>query len=135
MARFDIAGGLLILRLTPFEQIGGFVRGNAEVPLTAVRRARATDSPWDELRGVRMPGTGRPRRKAVGSWRFPGGKDFVALHGRGPAVIVELAGLEYSRLLVSTENAEEVAAQIDAAAEESRAGDETAFRSSHPAMP
>jgi hypothetical protein len=121
VAQFDIAGGLLILRLTLFEQMGGFVRGNAEMPLTAVRAARATDSPWEELRGTRMPGTGRARRRAVGSWRFPGGKDFVVLHGRGPAVIVELAGLEYSRLLVSNEDAEEIAAQIETAAEEARA--------------
>ena len=51
---------------------------------------------------------------AVGTWRFPGGKDFVALHGRGPGVVVELVGLEFARLVFSSHDAEADATWIDA---------------------
>jgi len=113
VARFDIAGGELILHLSFLERLGGFVRGDARIPLEKVWRARAVESPWEELRGIRSPGVGWPRRIAIGTWRFSGGKDFVAVRGKGPGVVVELAGVEFARLVVSTPHAEEVAAEIE----------------------
>jgi hypothetical protein len=120
MAHLDLAGGLLILHLSLLERLGGFVRGDAQVPLGSVRAARATDDPWRELRGIRMPGTGLPGKIALGTRRFSGGKDFVAVYGKGPAVIVELAGVEFRRLVVSTRDAEAVAAEITTAAAATR---------------
>jgi hypothetical protein len=113
VARLDVAGDELILHLSGLERLGGFVRGDARIPLANVRRARAVESPWEELRGIRSPGVGWPKRIAIGSWRFSGGKDFVALRGKGPGVVVELAGVEFARLVVSARAAEEVAAEID----------------------
>jgi hypothetical protein len=54
---------------------------------------------------MRMPGTGWPGAIALGTWRYGGGKDFAALYRGGPALIVELAGAEFRRLLVSSHNA------------------------------
>jgi hypothetical protein len=117
MAGFDIAGDELILHVSFFERLGGFVRGDARIPLTAVRRARAVDNPWEELRGVRSPGTGWPRGIALGTWRFSGGKDFVAVYGRRkPAVVVDLVGVDFARLIVTTPAAEAVAEEINRAA-------------------
>jgi hypothetical protein len=113
VARLDIAGDELILHVSALERLGGFVRGDAHIPLTAVRRARAVESPWPELRGIRSPGTGWPRRIALGTWRFSGGKDFVAVYGKGPAVVVDLAGVDFARLIVSTRDADAVAAEIE----------------------
>ncbi len=115
MARLDLAGGMLILHLSLLERLGGFVRGDARVPLAAVRTARASNDPWGELRGIRMPGTGLPGRIALGTRRFSGGKDFVAVYGKGPAVVVELVGVEFSRLVVSSRGAELIAAEINEA--------------------
>jgi hypothetical protein len=114
MARFDVAGGQLILRLGFFERIGGFVHGDATIPLENVRGARAVDDPWKELRGTRSPGIELRDWIALGSWRFPGGKDFVALRRRGPGVVVNLTGVEYARLVVSAhDNAAAIADEID----------------------
>ena len=120
MAHLELAGETLILRLSFLERLGAAVLGDAQVPLTAVRSARATDAPWGELRGIRWPGTGLPGKIALGTRRFSGGKDFVAVYGKGPAVIVELAGVEFSRLVVSSRDAETIAAEIDAAADAAR---------------
>ena len=116
MARLDVEGETLILHLSFLERLGGFVAGDAQVPLRSVRSARAVGDPWGELRGIRMPGTGLPGKIALGTRRFSGGKDFVAVYGKGPGVVVDLAGVEYSRLVVSTREAEQIAAEINEAA-------------------
>ena len=72
MARLDVAGDELVLHLSWLERLGGFVRGDAPIPLTAVRGARAVENPWKELRGVRAPGTGFPGVIALGTRRFGG---------------------------------------------------------------
>jgi hypothetical protein len=55
----------------------------------------------------------RGRSCALGTWRFSGGKDFAAVYRKGPAVIVDLVGVDFARLIVSTPDAEAVAAEID----------------------
>jgi hypothetical protein len=113
VARLDIAGDELVLHLSGLERLGAFVRGDARIPLTAVRGAHVAEDPWQELRGLRSPGTGWPKRIALGTWRFSGGKDFAAVYRKGPAVIVDLVGVDFARLIVSTPDAEAVAAEID----------------------
>ncbi len=100
------------------------MRGDARIPLTAVRRARVVEHPWEELRGRRSPGTRLSKRSAVGTWRFSGGKDFAAIHGRGPGLVVDLVGLEFARLVFSCAEAETVADWINdsAGAARERAG-------------
>jgi hypothetical protein len=112
VAHLDIAGDELILHLSALERLGGFVHGDAHIPLTAVRGAYAVDNPWQELRGVRAPGTGFPGVIALGTRRFSGGKDFAAVYGKGPGVVVDLVGVDFARLIVSTKDAEAVAAEI-----------------------
>ncbi len=113
MARLDVAGDELILHLSGLERLGGFVRGDAHIPLTAVRGARAVEDPWKELRGLRSPGIGWSRRIALGTWRFSGGRDFVAVYRKGPGVVVDLVGVDFARLIISTPDAEAVAAEVD----------------------
>jgi hypothetical protein len=89
------------------------------------RRARPSPvevsaDPWRALRGLRAPGTGLPGVIALGTWRRRGRKDFVALRGRGPGVVVHLRDGPFGRLLVSAGDAEAVAAAIRAAADGSR---------------
>jgi hypothetical protein len=74
------------------------------------------DDAWPELRGFRAPGTGLPDVIAVGTGRGSFGKDFAAVHGTGPAVVVELAGAEFHRLVVTSDDAASVAAAIRDAA-------------------
>jgi hypothetical protein len=113
MARLDVAGDELILHLSGLERLGGFVRGDAHIPLKSVRGARAVEDPWQELRGIRSPGTGFPGLIALGTRRFGGGKDFAAVYGRKPGVVVDLVGVDFARLIVSTPHAEAVAAEIE----------------------
>jgi hypothetical protein len=49
---------------------------------------------------------------AVGTRRGSFGKDFVVVHGKDPAVVIELADAAYSRIVVTTPEAASVAAEI-----------------------
>ena len=111
MAELRVAGDELVLHLSGPEKAEGF-HGDIRVPLRAVSGVRAVDTAWPELRGLRASGTGIPNVIAVGTRRGGFGKDFAAVHGTGPAVVVELEGVEYGRLVATTDDAEDVAARI-----------------------
>lgn len=114
MATFEVDGSELVLRLSLLEKLEG-AHGDIAVPLSSVASVRAVDSAWEELRGIRAPGTGFPGVIAVGTRRGGFGKDFAAVHGGGPAVVVELEGAPYGRLVATVDDAEGVAAAIRAA--------------------
>jgi hypothetical protein len=109
MARLYVTPDELILALGFFERIGAFVHGNAEIPILNVRDARAVADPWAELRGSRWPGIRLGHSVALGTWRFHGGRDFVALYRRRPGVVVDLIGVEFERLVVSVVDAAAIA--------------------------
>jgi hypothetical protein len=104
VAELLVDGDALVLRLRPLEKAEGS-HGDIRLPLAAVRAVRSVDDPWPELRGIRAPGTGWPNVIAVGTRRGNFGKDFAAVHGKGPAVVVELEGAEYGRLVVTSDDA------------------------------
>jgi hypothetical protein len=111
VATLIVDGSDLVVRMSEFEKLEAMHK-DVRVALSAVRVVRAVDDAWPELRGIRAPGTGIPGVVAVGTRRGSFGKDFAVVHGTGAAVVVELAGASYSRLVVTTPDAESVAAAI-----------------------
>ena len=100
MAALIVDGADLLVRLSPLEKLGAF-RGDVRVELRAVRDLRAIDDLWPELRGIRAPGTGIPGVIALGTRRGGGNKDFAAVYGRRPGIVVDLVRAPFSRLVVS----------------------------------
>lgn len=101
----------LVVQLSFLEKLAAF-RGDVRVPLAAVSAISVEEQPWAALRGFRAPGTGVPGVLAYGTRLVTGGApDFAAMHGRGPAVRVELgAGAAFGRLLVTVVDPERVVA-------------------------
>jgi hypothetical protein len=118
VAELQIDGNELVVHLRALEKAEG-AHGDIRMPLSAVTAVRAVNDPWTELRGIRAPGTGLPNVIAVGTRRGKFGKDFAAVHGKGPAVVVELEGAEYGRLVVTLDDA---AARAKAIADAIRKG-------------
>jgi len=100
MPTLTVDGNHLVVLLSALEKIGA-LRGNISVPLASVRAVRVSDTPWSELRGIRAPGTGLPRVISLGTRRGPGVHDFAAVYGPRPALVVEMTGASFDRLVVS----------------------------------
>jgi hypothetical protein len=104
-----------VVSLTAMERVAAMKR-EVRVPLAAVRGVCADPDPWSAVRGVRVQGTGIPGVAVYGVRRMTGDRpDFAALHGRGPAVRVELtAGARYRRLLVTVADPDATVAAVRA---------------------
>ena len=73
---------------------------------------RSTDDPWIWIRGIRAPGTMVPLVLAIGTWKFHGGKDFLAIKSKRQAVVIDLVDEEYSRVILTTKHAPELIASL-----------------------
>lgn len=115
MAEVEIHEADLVVILTPLERVAACKR-EIRVPLAAVRTVCTDPDPWTALRGVRVAGTGIPGVAVYGVRRMTGaGPDFAALHGRGPAVRVELTPeAPYRRLLITVGDAPATVAAVRA---------------------
>jgi len=97
--------GEIEVQLSAFEKVGA-VHGEVRAPLSSVVGAHVVDDAWHELRGIRAPGTGVPGEIMLGTCRGSFGKDFAAVYRHKPAVVVELEGQEFQRLIVTTADPE-----------------------------
>src|ERR1700728_3217693 len=111
VAKIEIEDGNLRLRLSRVEKLEA-MHGDVVVPLSSVASVRTVVTAWPELRGLRAPGTGIPGVIAVGTRRGNFGRDFAVVHGKERAVVVELEGASYARILSTTPDADNVAAEI-----------------------
>ncbi|MFZ0041785.1 MAG: hypothetical protein WAK93_10795 [Solirubrobacteraceae bacterium] len=113
MASLLLEGDELVVCLSGAEQMAA-MRGDVHVPLSDVQTVSVDPDPWCALRGVRAPGTGLPGMVAYGVRRLTGDRpDFAAVHGRGPAVRIELGPrATFRRLLVTVEDPEQTVAKL-----------------------
>jgi hypothetical protein len=113
VAGLDVEGDSVVVRLSLLERLGAFVASEPRTPVAAVETVRVSDDPWSELRGIRAPGTGWPGVIALGTRRYSGGRDFVAVYGRKQkAVVVECNRGRWGRFVVTHDQAEQLAATI-----------------------
>lgn len=106
MANLLIDEGSVTVTLTTAEKFEA-LHGDVLIPRSAVRGVRVVQDGMEEVHGVKMPGTGFPGVVMVGTWRDSGGVTFAVCHGRRPAVVLELTGHPYDRVVVTVENPEE----------------------------
>jgi len=113
VARIAVEGDRVVVRLSGLERLGALVGGDIAVPLGSVRAVSVAQDPWTALRGIRAPGTGWPGVIALGHRRGGVIHDFAAVYRHTPAVVVDLAGERFDRLVVSSADADGVAAEIE----------------------
>jgi len=113
MATLVISRDTVTLHMTTLEHAEGF-HGDIAVPTSSVQSARITKDVWSELKGIRAPGTGLPGVIAVGTRRTRSGNDFAAVHGRGPGVVLTLAGQDFVHLILTVPDPDAVIAELRA---------------------
>jgi hypothetical protein len=116
MARLEVDGDDLLLRLTWREKIAGF-RANIRIPLSAIRAVTVPPNAWLAMRGWRMAGIAFPGYVAIGTRRHADGYDFTVVKKTAPAVQVEVNTGRFQRFLISVPNG------VDADSEANRIAD------------
>ncbi|MGH2876633.1 MAG: hypothetical protein ACRDNJ_04465 [Solirubrobacteraceae bacterium] len=115
MAALEVQRDEMVVSLSPLERLAA-LRREVRVPLAALSSVEVDSAPWCAVRGIRVAGTGIPGVAVYGVRRMTGSApDFAAMHGRGPAIRVELApGASFARLLVTVADPEATAAALRA---------------------
>jgi hypothetical protein len=108
VARLRIDDWSVTVSLSVAEKIQA-LHGNVTVPRTAVIGARAVPDGMAEVHvhGIRT-GTGLPGVILVGTARDGDSVTFAVCHGRAPAVVLDLAGQPYDRIVVTVANPGEI---------------------------
>jgi hypothetical protein len=114
MATMTVTQDVLRLRFTRTEKVLGLLR-DQDIPLAAVDSARVEESGLDAVRGLRAPGLGLPGRHMVGTWRGHT-RSLVSVRRGEPAVVIELTGQRYDRLVVGSREAATLVEQLQARA-------------------
>ena len=112
MARLTLTDDTVQLRFTTAEKVLGLVKDH-DFPRSAVLSARVEQRGLSAATGVRAPGLGLPGLRLIGTWRGKG-RTLVSVRRGEPAVVVELAGQRFARLVIGTDDAAEVAASLTA---------------------
>jgi len=110
MAQLRVHTDRIEVLLTPAEKTLALRADDIVVQRDDIRSATISDDPWVWVRGIRTRGSMVPLVVAVGAWKYHGGLDFVIVKGKRQAVVLELAGGEFARIILSTNHA---AALID----------------------
>jgi hypothetical protein len=111
MAKLLVTNDAVTVLLSAIERAEA-VHGDVSVPRAAVVSAQVAPDGLDEVHGLRMPGTALPGVIMVGTWRDKERVTFAVCHGRRPAVVLELTGQRYDRIVVTVDNPEEVVASL-----------------------
>jgi hypothetical protein len=82
------------------------------VPRSAVTGVRVVGDGLAEVHGLKMPGTSIPGVIMVGTWIGAEGSTFAVCHGRGPAIVIDLAGQHVDRIVMTVDDPEEAAAEL-----------------------
>ena len=115
MASLVVHRDELVIRLSWLERMAAF-RGDVHLPLGSIQSVSIQEAPYSALRGFRAPGTGVPGVIAYGVRLMTGGRpDFAALHGRGPAILMELTpAASFGTVLVTVDDPESTLAAVRA---------------------
>ncbi|MEI6868174.1 MAG: hypothetical protein WCK62_06730 [Actinomycetes bacterium] len=107
MAELIREGNDLVLVLSKKEQVFALNR-TQRAPISKFKSVSAHEDLWARgiLKGLRMPGTGLPYKVLYGTMRYPGGKDFTAIYGRGPGFVMTFDGLPFKRWIFTSDLSE-----------------------------
>ena len=112
MASLRVHPDRLEIHLTKAEKTLALRREDIVVLREHIRSVAITDDPWIWIRGIRSPGVGLPLVVAVGTWKFHGGKDFLAIKRMRQAVVIDLIDDEFSRVIMTTNHAPDLIASL-----------------------
>jgi hypothetical protein len=113
MTKVRIDGETIRISLDGWDKVWA-LRGGIEIPLAHVRAARVAP-PGLKPRGIRAPGTAVPGRYFAGTWRGKRRKEFWNVRTRESALVLDLEGDEFTRVVIGVADPTALVAEIDRA--------------------
>jgi len=110
----EITGDQLVVTMQGMDRVWS-LRSRIAVPLSAVRGATADPGITREPAGFRAPGTHLPGTITAGTYRKDGRRTFWNLRHKQEAVVIELTGERFSRLVLGVDDARATAERIERA--------------------
>lgn len=118
MAQLKVHPKGISVQLSPAEKFWS-LKGDFEVPTTSIRGAEVVagkaSSLFKGLAWAIRVGTALPGVFYAGRFFRHGGKDFLVVRAGKPAVQLNLSGKPYSRVILTVENPEKIAEEINSA--------------------
>ena len=114
MTSIEVVGDQLVVTMRGLDRFWS-LRRRIAVPLAHVRGATADPGISRESAGLRSPGTHVPRVITAGTYRKDGERTFWNLHASQQAVVVELTGEPFARLVLGVDDARASAEQVERA--------------------
>ena len=112
MTTVEIAGDQLVVTMHGLDPFWA-LRRRVIVPLAHVRGATPDPGVGRESAGVRAPGTHVPRVITAGTYRKDGERTFWNLRPSQQAVVIELAGERFRRLVLGVDDARATAELVE----------------------
>jgi hypothetical protein len=113
VAELRFEGAELVLRMSRWERLGA-MSGDLRFPRSAIAGVTTCTPAFAGVHGWRSMGTGIPGKVVLGGRRVSGGvREFVAVYAKHPgAVLVDLVGERFARVVVSAPDPDMLAATI-----------------------
>jgi hypothetical protein len=112
MTTIDVTGEQLIVTIRGLDRLWSLLR-RIVVPLAHVRGATADPGVTRESAGVRAPGTHLPRVITAGTYYKDGQRTFWNLRSSQEAVVIELTGERFRRLVLGVDDARSTAERVE----------------------
>src|SRR4051812_50175331 len=98
MATLEVDNGRIVAQFAGRQAVMAIAR-QVSVPVADVTSVTVVPDGWDLDLGVRVGGTGIPRRLAFGRYRRRGGgRTFAAIYCGEPALVIETSGGDWGRV-------------------------------------
>jgi hypothetical protein len=111
VANLSITGDTVTVQMSMAEKAEAAHR-DLTFPRSSVISVRAVPDGMAEVHGIRLPGAYFPDVIMVGTWRSGAGNTFAVCHGSGPAIVIDLAGQHYDRVVMTVENPQDAVASL-----------------------
>ena len=113
MTSVEIVGDRLLVRLSGWSKVWA-LKGGLDIPLAHVRSAGFAPSGL-KPKGLRAPGSYWPGVIAAGTYRWPGNKEFWSVRHLNKAIVLDLKGDGYDRLVLEVADPAATVAAINEA--------------------
>jgi hypothetical protein len=118
MAKVIVHSKGISVKLTPMENFWSLKR-DFEIPVTSIKGAEVIDGKavtmFADLAWAIRVGTALPFVYYAGRFYRPGGKDFIVVRPGKPSLQLNLNGKPYIRVILTVENPEKLAEEINSA--------------------